>query len=128
MTKRFHLTLMTTVLPGLLASCMDSPAQTYQTQPAQLATVPEGCELEADGELDCDNDHSVKLKSGKTSKAAKAAVGAVAAGAAARASRSSASPAASAPTGSPVNSASTVSRGGLTSTARASSSSSGYGG
>ncbi|PTA69536.1 hypothetical protein [Deinococcus arcticus] len=114
MTKRFHLILMSTVLPGLLASCMDSPAQT--TQPAGLVSVPEGCELEADGELDCDDDAKLKLKSGKTSKAAKAVAGAVAAGAvtSARAAER-------------VNSATGVSRGGLTSTARASSSG-GYGG
>ncbi|MBZ9749538.1 hypothetical protein K7W42_01545 [Deinococcus sp. HMF7604] len=112
MNKRFSLTLMSTVLPSLLASCVDAPAQTY-TQPAQQVIVPEGCELEQDGEVDCDGD-SVKVKGRKASKTAAAVAGAVAARAASRSG--------------PVNTASSVSRGGLTSSARASSSSGGYGG
>lgn len=58
MTKKFILPLMTTVLPALLASCVDSPAQSTQTY---TQSVPEGCELEADGDIDCD-DSSFKRK------------------------------------------------------------------
>ncbi|MFC6800972.1 hypothetical protein ACFQDE_03790 [Deinococcus caeni] len=122
---------MTAVLPALIASCANQPAQVVNqpyaqygalgstgapAQTVQAQTVPDGCELELDGEIDCDD--SVKLKTGKsTSKVARA----VAAGVAARtASRTTSTQS--------VNAASGVSRGGFTTSARASSSGSGSGG
>ncbi|MXV20346.1 hypothetical protein [Deinococcus xianganensis] len=118
MPKEFSLPLMTAVLPTLIASCANQPAQQVNQPYAQYGaqTVPDGCELELDGEIDCDD--SVKLKTGKsTSKVARA----VAAGVTARtASRTTSTQS--------VNEASSVSRGGFTSSARASTSGSGSGG
>ncbi|NTY02214.1 hypothetical protein [Deinococcus sp. JMULE3] len=119
MPKEFSLPLMTAVLPALIASCANQPAQQVNQPYAQYGaqTVPDGCELELDGEIDCDD--SVKLKTGKsTSKVARAVAAGVAARAATRSSSGSSS----------VNEASSVSRGGFTTSARASSSGSGYGG
>ncbi|GGN29034.1 hypothetical protein [Deinococcus daejeonensis] len=119
MPREFSLPLMTAVLPALIASCANQPAQQVNQPYAQYGaqTVPDGCELELDGEIDCDD--SVKLKTGKstTSKVARA----VAAGVAARTvSRTTST--------SSVNETSSVSRGGFTTSARASTSGSGYGG
>ncbi|GAA5437171.1 hypothetical protein [Deinococcus aquaticus] len=92
MPREFRLPLMTAVLPALIASCANPPAQqmnqpytqygTLGSSNAPAQTVPDGCELGLDGEIDCDDD-SVKLKSGKSSsKVAKAVVTGVAARAA----------------------------------------------
>ncbi|GGB57185.1 hypothetical protein [Deinococcus soli (ex Cha et al. 2016)] len=119
MPREFSLPLMTAVLPALIASCANQPAQQVNQPYAQYGaqTVPDGCELELDGEIDCDHD-SVKLKTGKsTSKVAKAVVAGVAARTASRTTSTQS-----------VNSASGVSRGGFTTSARASSTGSGYGG
>ena len=91
MPREFRLPLMTAALPALITSCANPPAQQMNqpyaqygalgssTAPAQ--TVPDGCELELDGEIDCDD--SVKLKSGKSSsKVARAVVAGVSARAA----------------------------------------------
>ncbi|GGR85501.1 hypothetical protein [Deinococcus sedimenti] len=143
MPREFSLPLMTAVLPALIASCANQPAQQVNQPYAQYGalgsasapapsvqaqTVPDGCELELDGEIDCDD--SVKLKTGKKSTTSKVAR-AVAAGVAARAvsrttSTSSSRPVASSTSTSSVNAASSVSRGGFTTSARASSSGSGY--
>lgn len=131
MPKEFSLPLMTAVLPALIASCANQPAQQVNQPYAQYGaqTVPDGCELELDGEIDCDD--SVKPKSGKKSPSKVAR--AVAAGVAARTvsrttSTSSSRPVASSTSTSSVNEASSVSRGGFTTSARASTSGSGYGG
>ncbi|MHA0041017.1 hypothetical protein [Deinococcus sp. PEB2-63] len=123
---------MTAVLPALIASCANQPAQQVNQPYAQYGaqTVPDGCELELDGEIDCDD--SVKLKTGKKSTTSKVAR-AVAAGVAARTtsrttSTSSSRPVAGTTSASSVNEASSVSRGGFTTSARASTSGSGYGG
>lgn len=121
MPKEFSLPLMTAVLPALIASCANQPAQQVNQPYAQYGaqTVPDGCELELDGEIDCDHD-SIKLKTGKKSTTSKVAR-AVAAGVAARTvSRTTST--------SSVNETSSVSRGGFTTSARASTSGSGYGG
>lgn len=135
MPKEFSLPLMTAVLPALIASCANQPAQQVNqpyaqygalgstgapAQTVQAQTIPDGCELEADGEIDCDHD-SVKPKSGKKSTTSKVAR-AVAAGVAVRAASRSTSGSAS------VNAASSVSRGGFTTSARASTAGSGSGG
>lgn len=132
MPREFSLPLMTAVLPALIASCANQPAQQVNQPYAQYGaqTVPDGCELELDGEIDCDD--SVKLKTGKKSTTSKVAR-AVAAGVAARTvsrttSTSSSRPVASSTSTSSVNEASSVSRGGFTTSARASTSGSGYGG
>ncbi|GGK87183.1 hypothetical protein [Deinococcus radiotolerans] len=143
MPKEFSLPLMTAVLPALIASCANQPAQGVNqpyaqygalgasaapVQTVQAQTVPDGCELE----LDCDND-SVKLKSGKkstTTKVARAVAADVAARAATRSTPTSSSrPVARATsTRTSMNAASSVSRGGFTTSARASSTGSGFGG
>ncbi len=130
MPKEFSLPLMTAVLPALIASCANQPAQQVNQPYAQYGaqTVPDGCELELDGEIDCDD--SVKLKTGKsTSKVARAVAAGVAARTVSRTtSTSSSRPVASSTSTSSVNEASSVSRGGFTTSARASTSGSGYGG
>ncbi|MFW8627748.1 hypothetical protein [Deinococcus sp. ME38] len=80
---------MTAVLPALIASCANQPAQVVNQPYAQYGaqTVPDGCELEPDGEIDCDHD-SVKPRSGKkstTSKVARAVAAGVASQTASRA-------------------------------------------
>jgi hypothetical protein len=122
MPKEFSLPLMTAVLPALIASCANQPAQVVNQPYAQYGaqTIPDGCELEPDGEIDCDHD-SVKPKSGKKSTTSKVAR-AVAAGVAVRAATRSSSGSSS------VNTASGVSRGGFTTSARASTAGSGSGG
>lgn len=135
MPREFSLPLMTAVLPALIASCANQPAQQVNqpyaqygalgstgapAQTVQAQSVPDGCELELDGEIDCDHD-SVKLKSAQKTTASKVAR-TVAAGVAVRAASRSTSGSAS------VNAASGVSRGGFTTSARASSSGSGSGG
>jgi len=131
MPREFSLPLMTAVLPALIASCANQPAQQVNQPYAQYGaqTVPDGCELELDGEIDCDD--SVKLKTGKstTSKVARAVAAGVAARTVSRTtSTSSSRPVASSTSTSSVNEASSVSRGGFTTSARASTSGSGYGG
>ncbi|WP_119672292.1 hypothetical protein [Deinococcus sp. RM] len=130
MPREFSLPLMTAVLPALIASCANQPAQQVNQPYAQYGaqTVPDGCELELDGEIDCDD--SVKLKTGKsTSKVARAVTAGVAARTVSRTtSTSSSRPVASSASTSSVNEASSVSRGGFTTSARASTSGSGYGG
>lgn len=130
MPREFSLPLMTAVLPALIASCANQPAQQVNQPYAQYGaqTVPDGCELELDGEIDCDD--SVKLKTGKsTSKVARAVAAGVAARTVSRTtSTSSSRPVASTTSASSVNEASSVSRGGFTTSARASTSGSGYGG
>lgn len=122
MPREFSLPLMTAVLPALIASCTNQPAQVVNQPYAQYGaqTVPDGCELEADGEIDCDHDR-VKPRSGKKSTTSKVAR-AVAAGVAVRAASRSTSGSAS------VNAAAGVSRGGFTTSARASTAGSGSGG
>lgn len=147
MPKEFSLPLMTAVLPALIASCANQPAQGVNqpyaqygalgasaapVQTVQAQTVPDGCELELDGELDCDHD-SIKLKSGKKSTTTKVAR-AVAAGVAVRAATRSTPTSSSRPvaratsTRTSMNAASSVSQGGFTTSARASSTGSGAGG
>lgn len=147
MPREFSLPLMTAVLPALIASCANQPAQAVNqpyaqygalgstgapAQTLQAQTVPDGCELGLDGEIDCDHD-SVKLKSGKKSATSRVA-GAVVAGVAARAATrststsSSRSVARATSTRTSMNAASSVSRGGFTTSARASSTGSGSGG
>lgn len=122
MPREFSLPLMTAVLPALIASCANQPAQQVNQPYAQYGaqTIPDGCELELDGEIDCDHD-SVKLKSAQKTTASKVAR-TVAAGVAVRAASRSTSGSAS------VNAASGVSRGGFTTSARASTAGSGSGG
>ena len=143
MPREFSLPLMTAVLPALIASCANQPAQQVNqpyaqygalgstgapAQSVQAQSIPDGCELELDGEIDCTD--SVKLKSGKsTSKVARAVAAGVAARTVSRTtSTSSSRPVASSTSTSSVNEASSVSRGGFTTSARASTSGSGYGG
>lgn len=89
MPREFRLPLMTAALPALITSCANQAAQqvnqpymqygTLGSSTAPAQTVPDGCELELDGEIDCDDD-SVKLKSGKSSsKVAKTVVAGVSA-------------------------------------------------
>ncbi|WP_343755498.1 hypothetical protein [Deinococcus depolymerans] len=111
---------MTAVLPALIAACANQPAQQVNQPYAQYGaqTVPDGCELEPDGEIDCDD--SVKPRSGKKNTTSKVARAVVAGVAARTVSRSTSTPG--------VNSASGVSRGGFTTSARAGSTGSGAGG
>ena len=91
MPREFSLPLTTACLPTLITSCANRPAQqvnqphTQYSAPGSSAaptqTIPDGCELQGNGELDCDD--SVKLKSGKSSsKVARAVVTGVSARAA----------------------------------------------
>lgn len=121
MTKKFILPLMTTALPALLASCMDAPTQTTQTY---SQSVPDGCELEADGDIDCD-DSSFKRKKSYSSSSGTPVNST---GYVSRPPISSSSRQFSSGSSSRVNASPSVSRGGFTSSARASGTSGGYGG